>query len=790
MHRHLAAAVLAALTAGSASGQAGFPTYSGILADMSAAAANYPAICEFVDLTTHYGMPMTPNGNALYAVRISDNVAVEEDEPAFLMVSAHHGNEYGTPIVALDAIARLTQGYGVDPTITALVDEYEIWIAPCWNPDGYSTSRNNANGVDLNRNYPFLWASACNTGLRGPSPGSEVETQTMIALSEDQRFTKVLDYHSSGREVLFGYVPGCGQHVFGSYLQSEAVALSSASSYSGQNRGPSSNGEHYQWQLGEFSNYAFLTEISTTQSPTRASADAEAQRLWPGTVWMLQRPIPVWGRVTDAVTGQPLEANITYVENPFTQGERNRSEPLHGRYHAFLPPGNHTLRFERAGYVTQDVPVTVTAGGSVLVDVPLVQPILRFSYPVGLPSSVDPAGGTTIRVDVAAGTQVPQADSGEVTVVSANGTRVLAMTEVMPNAYEVTLPGFACEDTVELRFSAEDLNGARQLSAAVFLPTALQVQVNSSNAFEVASGWVGGQPGDTATTGQWNRMDPVATAAQPGDDHTPAGTQCWVTDGRGGSLGTYDVDNGFTTLLSAPFDLSALPEARIRYWRWFSNNQGSTTNDVFRVDVSGDNGATWTNVETIGVNDPQASGGWFQHSFRVADLVVPSAQVRLRFIAEDINQGSIVEAAVDDVEVFVTFCDGEVERWGSGCADSSGAVLRLQQFGQLHLGESVSFGLERGVSLPGFLLLGFDDQSFNGQPLPAPVPGTAGCTLQVQPDETVGLIPTAGVWQTTVANSPALIGLDFYWQAIIVDPSLATTLQMAFSDSLRTQLGS
>jgi hypothetical protein len=356
----------------------GFPSVTGMVSEMDAAAKAFPKICQLVNLTAKYSTPKTHQGRSIYAVKISDNVGQEEDEPAFLMVAAHHGNEYGTPIVPLDAISRLTKGYGKDPAITALVDRYEIWIAPLWNVDGYHTSRHNrrpGGTVDLNRNYPFLWSSACNTGVKGPSAGSEPETKTMIAWSEDQQFTKVLDYHSSGRETLHGY--RCNQHQLRAYLQREAIALSTASSYGGRNRGPSSNGEHYQWQLGNFSNYAFLTEISNTQRPTRASADAEATRLWPGTVWMLQRPIPVWGHVIDAVSRKPLMANISYVENPFTQGERNRSEPLFGRYHAFLPNGRHTLRFAHPGYVTQDVPVTVTSGG-VQVEIALVPHVVRF----------------------------------------------------------------------------------------------------------------------------------------------------------------------------------------------------------------------------------------------------------------------------------------------------------------------------------------------------------------------------------------------------------------------------
>jgi hypothetical protein len=779
--------------AGLATGQAptGFPSYAGMLADMNSAASNHPTICRFVDLTASYGQPLTQGGNSLYAVKISDNPDLEEDEPSMLIVAAHHGNEYGTPIVALDAMARLTQGYGTDPTITALVDEYEIWIAPCWNPDGYYTSRQNSNGIDLNRNYPFLWSTSCNTGIKGPSPASEVETQTMIAFSLDQRFTKVLDLHSSGRETLFGYRAQCGQHVFGSFLQAEATAISQASSYGGAIRGPSSNGEHYHWQLGRFSNYAFLTEIDSTQSPTRAGADAEATRVWPGTVFMLQRPIPVWGHVTDAATGLPLEADISYVENPFTLGEQNQSEPRHGRYHAFLPAGNHTLRFELTGYQPQEIPVTVSNISSLQLDVQLSPPGLRFDLPNGLPATVATAGGSTIRVDVNPWAQTPQAGTGRILIDSANGPQQLTMQQVAANSYLAELPGFVCGDNVQLRFAADDTSGTTWTSQLHAVPTATQTTIQTSNSFEVASGWTGGQPGDTATTGTWGRMDPVATAAQPEDDHTLAGTLCWVTDGRGGTIGQYDVDNGFTTLLSPSIDLTGLTRPGIRYWRWFVNNMGTATDDVFVVDISNDDGATWVNAETIGVNSPEAGGGWFQHSFLVGDILPPTATMRVRFVAADVGTGSIVEAAIDDFEVFEQICDGEVARGGHGCPDSSGQVLRIEQTGAARLGDAVTISLAAGTSAPALLVAGLDDATWNGLPLPQVLPGTGtpGCEISIQPDVVLGLLGSGSGFTQPVPAIAALVGTRVFWQAGLLDPALTTQLQIATSDRLRTILG-
>ena len=69
------------------------------------------------------------------------------------------------------------------------------------------------------------------------------------------------------------------------------------------------------------------------------------------------------------------------------------------------------------------------------------------------------------------------------------------------------------------------------------------------------------------------------------------------------------------------------------------------------------NGGAWVTVETVGPTGPEASGGWFRHTFRVASIVTPTANVRLRFVAADLGAGSVVEAAIDDLEVF-ELCPG------------------------------------------------------------------------------------------------------------------------------------
>ena len=135
-----------------------YPTLTQINNQMRAAANSFPAICQFVDLNAKYGTPLTHQGRRIYAVKISDNVTQDENEPAFFMAGAHHGKEEVTPVICLDAINRLTTGYASDPTIRRLVDSYEIWIVSNCSPDGYvarsrtmpsNCSSSSANGSKL-----------------------------------------------------------------------------------------------------------------------------------------------------------------------------------------------------------------------------------------------------------------------------------------------------------------------------------------------------------------------------------------------------------------------------------------------------------------------------------------------------------------------------------------------------------------------------------------------------------------------------------------------------------------
>lgn len=382
----------------------GYPDLADIIDEMYDVESSYPSVCKVYDLTETYDVSPTYEDRHIYAMKISDNVDQDEDEPNFLMVSCHHAREIVTPVIALYTIEQLTTEYSYDPDITAAVDDYEIWIAPVWNPDGYEycyyhdnmwrKNRNPPDGVDLNRNYPFGWNSECagstdpySETYKGSSPASEVETQTMIAFSNDRHFAKVIDYHSHGREVLHGYC--CHSHPFSSFFEAEATSLSSAAGYGGSIRIPSSEEENYEWQIWANGSFANLMETHTEFQPTYSSALAEAAQVWPGTIWLFERPISVSGHIVDSLTGEPLVTSINILDVSFPNGEEFFSEPRYGRYHLFLPPGIYTLKVSCENYYTWTHEVTVTSESEEILEIELD----GFNEPPNKPSINGPLNG-------------------------------------------------------------------------------------------------------------------------------------------------------------------------------------------------------------------------------------------------------------------------------------------------------------------------------------------------------------------------------------------------------------
>jgi Zn-dependent metalloprotease len=307
-------------------------------------------------------------------------------------------------------------------------------------------------------------------------------------------------------------------------------------------------------------------------------------------------------------------------------------------------------------------------------------PSLTFSYPNGKPSVVTPDQTTTFQVVVSGflgGTPVQGSGRLYYSINGAAYTDVF-MTQTSPNNYDATLPAVGCND--ELKYYV----GAREASSTMFFDpadtsnaysalVATEITVIFEDDFQTNKGWT---VSSTATAGQWQRGTPAGGGLRgdPPTDFDGSG-QCYLT---GNASGDSDVDGGTTTLTSPAFDLSG-NDAQIHYARWYSNDFGAAPNtDTFKVLISNNNGSSWTLVEKVGPTN-QASGGWYEYSFWVSSLITPSSQMKLRFEASDLGDGSVVEAAIDDVSVTSYECNtnvpsittNDVPDWTIGVAYSS-----------------------------------------------------------------------------------------------------------------------
>ena len=197
-------------------GMGGYHTYDEVAAILDQLAVQYPLITS-----NRFSLGQSIEGREIWAIKVSDNPGLDENEPEVRFDALHHAREPMSMEATLYFMIWLLENYGSDSLATYLVDEREVWFVPVVNPDGYvynqttnpsgggmwrKNRRDNGFdfGVDLNRNYPFAWGfddsgSSPWTGsqvYRGTGPASEPEIQAMVAFFASRNFRTALSSHS------------------------------------------------------------------------------------------------------------------------------------------------------------------------------------------------------------------------------------------------------------------------------------------------------------------------------------------------------------------------------------------------------------------------------------------------------------------------------------------------------------------------------------------------------------------------------------------------------------------
>lgn len=198
------------------------------------------------------------------------------------------------------------------------------------------------------------------------------------------------------------------------------------------------------------------------------------------------------------------------------------------------------------------------------------------------------------------------------------------------------------------------------------------VATHDSDTAEDFGAWQTGVVGDNATTGQWELNIPIGSFGTPGDFSTVVapyyentggefGEFCFLTGqspSPDGGIGENDVDGGHTTLRSQNIDLTDYEEPVFSYYRWYVNAPPSGANpgtDWWYVQVSDDGGSNWVFVEETRTQDIS----WRRNAFRVSDYIDITDEFRIQMIASDstfegqnLDGGSLIEAAVDDIHLW------------------------------------------------------------------------------------------------------------------------------------------
>jgi hypothetical protein len=392
-----------------------YHTYIEFTDELLLLAAQYPNLCK-LDSIGH----TTQFDRTIWCMKLSDNPSVEEDELALIYIGTHHGNEPVGGETIMLMINTFLEEYGIDPQITAWMDNYEIFFIPLLNPDGhYAVTeginefwRKNARdidgdniyyeftggtwwtdeheGIDLNRNYNWYWELGGSGYMwahdyRGTAPFSEDETWCIKPLVVQQRFVCGISFHSYGEVVIYpwdwpGPTDAPDQDVLNAMAEEMANAFirDNGNPYDYYTAG-GQNGQCRNWLYGFAGVMAFCLELNPYPMflPPGHELAERTQRYMDGAVYLLDRLSGpgITGHIRDAVTGEPLGARVEIQGRISNQVKPRFAEPEYGRFTRLLNNGIYTVFAGMAGYQTQRIEGVVVQDNLTELDIDL-QPVV------------------------------------------------------------------------------------------------------------------------------------------------------------------------------------------------------------------------------------------------------------------------------------------------------------------------------------------------------------------------------------------------------------------------------
>ena len=339
-----------------------YPSYEAYESMMYQFETDYPTICKIVNIGT------LPSGRKLLVARITDNLLAHENEPEFLYTSTMHGDETAGYILMLRLIDYLLSNYGSNNRITDMIDDNEIWINPLANPDGtyaggnntvYGATRNNANGIDLNRNYP--------DPEDGPHPDGnpwQPETIVFMDFAEDHDFVLSCNIHSGTEVCNYPWDTWYKRHadddwwIFVCREYADTAQFYSPYGYMTELNNGITNG--YDWYTiaggrQDYMNYFHqCREFTLELSDIKILPPNQLPAFWEYNYrsflnYIEQINYGIRGIITDSITGNPIEAEVFIDGHDIDSSWVYSSLPI-GNYYRLIYAGTYEITYSAQGY--------------------------------------------------------------------------------------------------------------------------------------------------------------------------------------------------------------------------------------------------------------------------------------------------------------------------------------------------------------------------------------------------------------------------------------------------------
>ncbi len=446
-----------------------YPTYDGYVTLMNQFASSYPNLCRIVNAGS------TVQGRAILFAVISDNVNTHEAEPQFMYTSSMHGDETTGYILMLHLIDYLLTNYGAIPKVTNMVDNMEIWINPLANPDGTYHGGNgtvngawryNANGVDLNRNFPPTdnW----NSGT------PQIEMQNMCNLAIANHFVMSCNFHGGAEVVNYPWDTWSRLNadnswwIYVSRMYADTVHANAVSGYLTDLNNGITNGYAWYYVGGgrqDYHNYfrrdrEFTIELSHTKLlPTSQLINHWNYNYKSLLNYMQEALYGITGTVTDSVTGLPVKARVFAVGHDI-DSTNVYSDSLFGKYYRPIFTGTYTLNFSAPGYYDKNVTGIYVKNDSTTIRNVQLSPLVsgisqngnniptEYNLYQNYPNPFNPS--TKIRFDVPPDSRLRGNDNIVLKIYDALGREITSLIPPLwggqaglaPGSYEVEWDGF------------------------------------------------------------------------------------------------------------------------------------------------------------------------------------------------------------------------------------------------------------------------------------------------------------------------------------------------------------